>query len=112
MDLHLINRRLKEKYGPGFNLVDPMFRVVFSDDEVEHRKEKFRDFVPGTNILLREVEEVRLCKKYNFLEPQYVLEKQIRNLNDAVIDTRNLSNKVTYEPFYAFGQDEKGRPKP
>lgn len=110
MDLHLINRKLKENYGNGPDLVNPLWRVVFSEDEVEHRKELFKDYIPGTNILLREVNEVRLVKKYNYLDPQYVLEYMVHNLNDTVIDTKNLSSKVTYEPFFAFGQ-ENGRPK-
>lgn len=112
MDIHLINQRLRDLYGKDF-LDQPIYRVVWSDDEIEKRYGLFRDFVSGTNILIREAEEVREVKKYNFLEPQYILEKLFFNQhNQEVLDNKTLSPRTcTYEPVWCFGLDDKGKPK-
>jgi len=113
MDIHLINRRLRDLYGVDF-LDQPMYRVIWSDDQLEKRFSTFRDYVPGTNILLREVTEVRECKKYSFLEPQYILEKLFRNIhNKEILDNDTYNPAVTtYEPLWCFGLESNGRAKP
>lgn len=100
-----VNQRLLDKYGRMGDL--PKYRVCWTDDLVEKRKEMFRDFVPGTNILLREVEEVRLVKKYNYLEPQWILEVLQYNHDQAVLAPDIGRQFLTYEPFYPFGHEDK-----
>lgn len=113
MDIHLINRRLRDIYGKDF-LDQPIYRVVWSDDEIEKRFGTFRDYVPGTNVLVREVTEVREVKKYPYLEPQYVLEKLFFNQhNKEILDNKTFNPaSCTYEPVWAFGREPNGRAKP
>lgn len=110
MDIPIINQRLKDLYGKDF-LDQPIYRVVWSGDQVEKRFSTFRDFVPNTNILLREVAEVRECKKYNYLEPQWILEKLfINHHNKEILDNDTLApSSCTYEPLWAFGFEPSGR---
>ena len=111
MDIHLINRRLKELYGQDF-LRQPIFRVVWSDDELEKRFGEFEDYLEGTNIFLRRFVGVREAKKYNFMKPQYILEKLFINKhNREILDNDTFSPRMcTYEPFWCFGRDDKDRP--
>lgn len=110
MDIHLINRRLRDIYGKDL-LDQAVYRVVWSDDEIEKRFALFRDFVPGTNIFLREAREVREVKKYSYLKPQYVLEKLFINQhNDEILDNKTFSPRAcTYEPLWCFGHENNGR---
>lgn len=110
MDIHLINQRLKDLYGVDF-LNQPTYKVVWSEDEIEKRFSYFEDYVPGTNILLRRVQEVREVKKYNFLEPQYVLEKLFVNRhNTEILDNKTLNPLAcTYEPLWCFGHEKNGK---
>jgi hypothetical protein len=108
MDLHLINQRLRDLYGCDL-LGQPVYRVVWSEDQIEKRFADFTDFVPNTNILLRKVTEMREVKKYSYLEPQYVLEKLFRNQhNKEILDNATLApQSCTYEPLWAFDYDGK-----
>lgn len=112
MDIHLINQRLRDIYGKDF-LDQPIYKVVWSADEIEKRFSTFEDYVPGTNILLRRSTEVREVKKYTYLEPQYVLEKLfVNHHNKEILDNKTLSpQNCTYEPVWAFGVEKNGRPK-
>lgn len=110
MDIHLINQRLIDIYGKDL-LNQPIYRIIWSEDEIEKRFATFRDWVPGTNILIREVTEVREVKKYSTYEPQYILEKLFFNQHNTEILDNNTFNpqKCTYEPMWAFGKDKNGR---
>ncbi len=110
MDIHLINRRLQDTYGMDF-LSQPFYRVVWSDEEIEKRFSEFEDYVPGTNILLRRVKEVREVKKYSYLQPQYILEKLFFNQhNKEILDNKTLAPRsCTYEPVWSFGFEKNGR---
>ena len=111
MDLHLVNRKLKDLYGQDL-LSQAIYHVVWSDDEIEKRFSYFEDYIPGTNILIRKVQEVREVKKYNFLKSQYILEKLFVNKhNTEILDNTTLSPRAcTYEPLWAFGFDKQGKP--
>lgn len=106
MDIHLINRKLREQFGEDF-LKQPFFRIVWSDDEIEKRYSNFRDFIPGTNVLIRDVIEVREVKKYQ-MEPQYILERLFFNRhNKEILDNKTYNPQTcTYEPFWAFGHEK------
>lgn len=112
MDIHLINQRLADLFGKDF-LNQPIYRIIWSD-EIEKRFSYFEDYVPGTNVLIRRVQEVRECKKYAFLDkPQYVLEKLFFNQhNTEILDNKTLSPRTcTYEPMWCFGHEPNGRPR-
>lgn len=112
MDVTTVNNKLKDNYGQDL-LGQPFFRIVWSEDQLEKRIGDFEDYLPGTNILIRRVREVRECKKYPFLKPQWVMEKLFFNQhNDEILDNDTLSPRTcTYEPFWAFGHEKNGRAK-
>jgi len=110
MDLHIINQRLRDLHGVDL-LGQPIYRVIWSPDEIEKRFATFTDFLPGTNVFIREVTEVREVQKYSYLAPQYVLEKLFRNQhNKQILDNKTLAPMTcTYEPMWAFGHEVNGR---
>jgi len=101
MDLHLINQKLRDQWGIDVASDLPNFRIVWSPDELEYRTGLFQDFVPGTNILIRSVNETRLVKKYNYLDPQYVLEQLRPNSN------LEIHSRLSYEPVWCFGDQKQ-----
>jgi hypothetical protein len=94
-------------------LDQPIYRVVWSSDQLEKRFGTFIDYVPGTNLFIREVTEVREVRKYPWLEPQWILEKLFFNQhNEEILDNTTLSPRTcTYEPFWCFGFEDNGRAK-
>lgn len=91
-----INNWLKNNYGQYDGKAK--FRLVFANDQLEKRFGTFTDYLPGTNIFLREVTEVREIKKYR--EPNfkdcYVLEELLPNYHTDV------SGRLSYEPFWVY----------
>ena len=101
MDIHLINQRLRDQFGTDVASDKPVYRVVWSDDELENRTGLFQDFVSGTNILIRSVHETRQVKKYNYIKPpQYVLEQLMPNQH------LEINAKLSYEPVWIFDKRE------
>jgi hypothetical protein len=107
-----INSRLHEMY----RVLDgrPIYRIVFSADQLEKRRGIFRDF--AGDILLREVEEVREIRKYWYIQPPcWVLEKLIfvkgnqalKEITEEIVGAEN----GTYEPLFPF-RDGNGNPLP
>lgn len=69
--VELINKQLK-LYGS--NIYDnPIFRVVFSENQVENRRGTFKDF--SGDIFIREVTEIREVKKYPWIKEKWILER-------------------------------------
>lgn len=106
-DIARINKKLKRTYGTGFaenglNLMGagsrPLWRIVWSKDEYEKRLGTFRDFIPGTDVLLREVTEVREVPKYSYIKPRWILEKLMYAPTPELPD----SDKPHYEVIYVF----------
>lgn len=96
------NRWLTEHYGTTID-GQPLFRVVWNDNRVtEKRKGTFRDYVLGTDVLIREVTEVRECLKYPFAQDRWILEK-ITILPDEIYGIEIFSNnRYAYEGIYIF----------
>lgn len=113
MDIPLINKKLLEIYGKDY-VNQPIFRIAWTDDLVETAFGIFRDYVPGTNILIREVKEVRLVKKYRSYPSQYVLEKlMVNHHKDEILNSDTLNpSTVVYEPIWCFGKDGKRARQP
>lgn len=105
-----INQQLIDHFGVDTSTNQAMWRVVWSEDQFEHRLGTYDDFVPNTDIYLRTVTEVRYVPKYRqWLPNVYVLERLV------VIPDMNLVElpavKVSYEPMYPF-QTASGIPLP
>jgi hypothetical protein len=91
-----INELLERDYGKFDNAL-PMYRVVWSHDQYEHRYGTYKDFTES-GIYIRTVSEVREVPKYrSYMSPQYVLEKCCPVPPDC-----DLDQKVSYEPLFGF----------
>lgn len=55
----------------------PLWRVVWAEEQTEYRFGTFRDFYNNSDILIREVTESRLVKKYPWIGPRWILERWI-----------------------------------
>lgn len=115
-DLHIvdvINRKLFEEY----RVLDgrPIYRLVWSDDQLELRVGTFTDWY-GSILIREEHKALREIKKYWYLEQQcWVLEKLVfmpkweamKDLLEELVQARN----GTYEPVYTFiGADNSPLP--
>ena len=107
--IEAINRKLLEYH----RVLDgrPIYRVVWSADELEVRKGKFSDWY-GDHIFIREYTAVREVKKYWYLtEPAFVLEKLVfihdKQALKEVCEELVMARNGTYEPIYTF-RNSKG----
>jgi hypothetical protein len=96
-----INQQLIDYFGVDTASGQPIWRVVWSEDQFEHRLGTYDDFVPNTDIYLRTVTEVRWVPKYRqWVKERWVLERLV------VIPEQNLQElpavKLSYEPIYPF----------
>lgn len=95
-----INRRLADNFGVDTITGIPIWRVVWSEDQLEKRYGTFDDITPA-GIYLRTVTEVREVPKYRqWIHNKYLLERLV------VIpaqDAKQLpTQKVSYEPIHIF----------
>ncbi len=99
-----INDRLRKIYGVNpFKM--PLFRLVFSDREVEKRHGTFIDWYG--KIFVRQYTGVREVPKYNYLKAKWILERWMPPSFQPEIDAL----QGTYEPIYVF-QDAMGNSLP
>lgn len=98
-----INKKLYEQY----RVLDgrPIYRLVWSPDELEVRKGMFSEFYG--HIFIRQYTAVKQIKKYwNYQTPRWVFEKLVfiagnqalKEMETELVECRN----GTYEPIYAF----------
>lgn len=100
-DESVINDALKDLFGVDTVTGMQMFRIVWSDDQMEKRHGTFDDFIPGTQIYLRTVTETREVPKYRqWIHQKYVLERLVvvPEINKEELPDSNLS----YEPLWVF----------
>jgi hypothetical protein len=99
MTLSHCNKILLERYGTHVFDSKPIFRIVFSNNELEYRKGLF-----GPLMIFPEVRQV---PKYPYAKNCFVLEKfaYIGQQPELV----NVSG-YSYEPIWVF-QDAKGQPQ-
>ena len=83
-----------------------MYRVVFSDDQMEHRHGTFRDFTES-GLFIREITETRLTRKYNFIHGRYIFEKWAPGELTQCPETPNAKNG-DYICVYVF-EDKDGK---
>jgi hypothetical protein len=104
-----INQRLVDLFGLDTVTGRPMWRIVWSEDQLEKRLGTYDD-ITREGIYLRTVTEVREVPKYRqWIHNKYVLERLviIPDINTEELPTQKLS----YEPMYVF-ENFKGEALP
>lgn len=100
-DVDILNKRLIQYFGIDTDSFRPMFRIVWSDDEMEKRQVTHTD--EGLELLYPVVKEVpkyrQWCPHKHLIERLVVVpDYQVEELADA---------KVSYEPLFVF-MDKNG----
>jgi hypothetical protein len=91
-----LNRRLIEYFGVDTITGDPIWRIVFSDDQYEKRLIDVID--EGFPLLIPEVREVPKYKQW--IQHKYVLERLVVV---PKINAKELPGaKLTYEPLWVY----------
>lgn len=103
--IEAINLQLIDLFGIDTITGLAIWRVVWSEDQFEHRRGTYDDFTPS-GIYIRTVTEVRYVPKYRqWIKQRYVLERLV------VVPETNAGDlpavKLSYEPIYPF-QTEQG----
>lgn len=97
----VINIQLKDLYSVDIVTGLPIFRIVWSEDEMEHRHGTFDDFVPGTNIYLGSKTETRYLPKYRqWIHGRHILERLV--LVPECNQSELPAAKISYEPLWVF----------
>lgn len=93
--IETINRQLVDSYGIDTVTGKPMWRVVWSEDQLEKRRVNITD--EGLALLYPIVREV---KKYSYIKERYILERLvlIPDVNEKDLPTLRQS----YEPMWVF----------
>jgi hypothetical protein len=95
-----INNQLIDLYGIDTITGMAMWRVVWSEDQFEHRHGTYDDYSEG-GIYLRTVTEVRYVPKYRqWIKEKYVLERLV--VIPEVSQGDLPATKLSYEPIYPF----------
>lgn len=101
-NIETINEFLRNQYGIDSDDSEPIFRVVWSEDQTEHRLCQFTE--SGMQLI---VPEVRLVKKYYYINNLFVLERRV--LVPEVNQKELCGLKKSYEPLWVF-HDRHGNP--
>jgi hypothetical protein len=98
--IETLNQRLIDHYGVASDTGQPLFRIVWADDQLEKRRVQSTD--SGIELLFPQVLEV---KKYSYLKNVFVLERLV-----AVTEPELLTN-LSYEPLWVY-RDSNNNPLP
>lgn len=102
-DIKILNNYLSN-FGKCDNSDGPLFRLVWSDEQFEHREGTFREF--SGPLFIREVTGVKLVSKYPYLKERWILERWIPGVycyNKEI----PLSQWGSYEPIYVFESNKR-----
>jgi hypothetical protein len=84
-----VNRWLKERFGmSGLDGSKQKYRVIWSTNLTEKRLGDYTDYVPNTQIFLRQIREVRETLKYPFDQDRWVLERYVAHNNPELVESR------------------------
>lgn len=97
--IETLNQRLKDYFGIDTTSDRPIFRIVWSDDQLERRYVDCTD--SGIMLLFPEVREV---KKYSYIQHLYVLERLVIVPEEQ---QRELGVKQSYEPIWTYCDDKR-----
>ena len=97
--IETLNQRLTDEYGLDSDSGQPIFRIVWSDDQHETRKVEASD--AGVQYLFPQVREV---PKYSYIVGLWVLERLV-----AVpeIHMGEIFSKLSYEPLWVYCNEER-----
>lgn len=98
--IETINRQLSDQYGIDTLSGQAIWRVVWSEDQFEHRYGTYDDYTPS-GLYIRTATEVRYVPKYRqWIKEKYVLERLvlIPEINAGDLP----ATKMSYEPLYVF----------
>lgn len=101
VELDFINLWLKEHYGQDSFTGASIWRVVWSDDQLEKRLGTFEDRTES-GTFIRRVTEVREVPKYKqWIQQRYILERLVAVPDYQVEEL--AGKKISYEPIFTFG---------
>lgn len=106
-NMSILNKtnKMLEQYGHNIK-GNPIFRVVWSDDQFENRKGQYNEF--SGEIFLRTYIGVKRVKKYPTIKGRWVFEKWLYGITHPDLpDNKDGS----YECIYIF-QTNEGKPLP
>lgn len=100
-----INNQLIAHFGIDSLSGIPIWRIVWSEDQFEHRLGTFDDISPA-GLYLRTVTEVRLVPKYRqWIHNKYILERLVVIPDYQQVELPKA--KISYEPIWTF-ENAKG----
>jgi len=102
-----LNQRLKDNYGK-FEDGSAIWRISFSDDQLEKQQGTFRDYDANGNFI-REYRGVKEVKKYEWIRGKHLLERYTIVPFQSKYEL--VEAKVSYEPVFVF-EDKDGNPLP
>lgn len=100
-----MNRQLIDLFGIDTITGEAMWRIVWSEDQFEHRHGTYDDYTKS-GIYIRTVTETRFVPKYRqWVQQKYVLERLVfvPEVNAGDLPAARLS----YEPIYVFETNSK-----
>lgn len=95
-----INQQLSEQFGIDTITGQPIWRIVWSEEQFEYRFGTYDDITPA-GLYLRTVTETRWVPKYRqWIHEKYILERLvvIPDFNEEELP----ASKVSYEPIWTF----------
>lgn len=99
--IETINKFLRNKYGIDTVSGQEMWKVMWSEDPEAYQwiHDTYTDWT-DSGIFIREVEETRFVKKWNYITERYILV----NLQGIPYETQEQLNglKTSYEPVWTF----------
>ena len=98
-EIQHLNRQLKHQFGLDTDDMQPMWRVVWSDDQFERRLDKFTP--SGIELLYPEYQTL---PKYQWIAGRWVLENRVLVPEVSQMELDGL--KKSYECIYAFPTKE------
>lgn len=99
-----LNDFLLVKGGLATDGKSPLYKLVWSNSELELRHGTFREF--HDDVFIREVTETRWTRKYWYINERWILERWIPPELVASNKELVLASQGSYEPIYTF-EDSK-----
>jgi hypothetical protein len=104
-EIKTINQSLRDNFGVDTITGQPMWRVVWAEDQLEKVLADFTDYTTN-GIFIRQVREVREVPKYYWIKGLYVLERLV--LVPEVNQDELLGVKLSYECIWPFADKNGG----
>src|SRR6185295_12583313 len=97
--IETINRQLREQFGVDTVTGQPIWRVVWAEDQLEKVLADFTDYT-SNDVFIRQVREIREVPKYYWIKGKYVFERLV--LVPEVNQDELLGIKLSYECIHIF----------